>query len=59
MVHKAVNHSLLALNTPLQAVAVQVISDKSITVWSIYIPPDHNFSANDIQNLIDQLPTLF
>ena len=60
MVHKAVNHSLLALNTPLQAVAVQVILDKSITICSIYIPPDpHNFSADDIQNLINQLPIPF
>ena len=60
IVNKSVNHSQLDLNTTLQAVAVQINSDKSITICSIYLPPDPNsFNANDIQNLIDQLPVPF
>ena len=60
IVNKALHHSLLGLNTTLQAVAVRIISDKPITICSIYLPPDsNNFSANDFHNLIDQLPAPF
>ena len=57
--HKSLRHSLLRLNTPLQAVAATFILDKEITVCSLYLPPDLDFSYNDVRLLINQLPTPF
>ena len=47
------------INTSLQAVAVRVILTKSITICSLYLPPDLTFNATDLQNLILQLPSPF
>ena len=58
-VHKRLQHSAIALNTNLQAVAVRVILEKEITVCSIYLPPDFNYSVADVQLLINQLPGPF
>ena len=49
--------SEVTLNTPLQAVAVRVSLDKTITFCSIYLPPSDNILFNDLDNLLDQLPT--
>ena len=60
VVSKALQHSLLNLNTPLQAVAIKVLFDKEVTICSLYLPPDPaSFSFNDLQFLIDQLPVPF
>ena len=59
IVKKSLQHSSVILNTSLQAVAVQFVSDKQLTVCSLYLPPDLIFNNDDIQNLIDQLPVPF
>ena len=59
IVKKSLQHSLIGLNTLLQAVAVRVILDKEKTVCSLYLPPKVPFNVTDIQNLIDQLLTPF
>ena len=57
--HKSLQHSLLQLNTNLQAVAVTFTLKRQITVCSVYLPPDLVFSYNDIHSLLNQLPTPF
>ena len=56
---KSLQHSPISLTTTLQAVAVQLILDKTITVCSIYLPPDLVLNKNELQNLISQLPAPF
>ena len=59
IVNKKVQHSLVPIVTTLQAVAVRILLDKYVTVCSLYLPPDLNFNVNDLQDLIDQLPSPF
>ena len=59
IVSKSLQYSPLTLNTNFQAVALNIILDKQVTVCSIYIPPRSNFTNADIQSLIDQLPKPF
>ena len=59
IVNKAIHHTVVQLNTPLQAVAVRAILDKAITICSIYLPGADGFTNNSLQNIIDQLPTPF
>ena len=59
IIDKSLQHSQITLNTSLQAVAVKVIMDKEISVCSLYLPPDLTFNMNNIQNLINQLPSPF
>ena len=41
--------------------AVKVTAHKTITLYSVYLPPRNNFNLNpkDLQDVIDQLPSLF
>ena len=59
IVNKSLQHSLIPLNTSLQAVAVSVLLDRKITICSLYLPPSLNFNFNDVQNLINELPAPF
>ena len=59
IISKKLQHHAVQINTTLQAVAVCVILEKPITICSLYLPPDLNFNVNNLQNLIDQLPTPF
>ena len=59
IIHKSLQHSVLNLKTSLQAVAVEVILDKQITICSLYLPPKCGFTENDIQSLINELPRPF
>ena len=52
-------HSKINLQTNLQAVAVRISLDKTITLCSVYIPPNHPVTLNDIKHLTDQLPSPF
>ena len=54
LVRDNILHSYVNLNTDLQAVAVRITLDKTITLCSIYIPPN---SSTQLKNLADQLPT--
>ena len=54
-----VAHTHLNLQTPLQAVAVQLHLKKNYTVLSLYLPPSHVISERDLSDLFRQLPSPF
>ena len=56
MIHSTVPHRKIDLNTNLQAIAIKASLNKSITIYSIYIPPNKRISQNDLENLLLQLP---
>ena len=53
--------SIVTLNSHLQAVAVKVTADKTITQCSLYLTHHNHFMFNpkDLQDIIDQLPSSF
>ena len=59
LVRDNILHSYVNLNTDLQAVAVRITLDKTITLCSVYIPPNSSLSLTQLKNLSDQLPTPF
>ena len=59
IVNRSIQHSSVQLNTDIQAIAIRATFEREITICSIYLPPRLRFTANDIQDLIDQLPTPF
>ena len=71
IVHKSVNHRVVHLNSVLQACAIQIFTDKWITICSLYLDPTlenrlqdahgnpRQLELSDIQTLIDQLPQPF
>jgi len=59
LVRDNILHSYVNLNTDLQAVAVRITLDKTITLCSVYIPPNSALSLAQLKNLADQLPTPF
>ena len=52
-------HTPITLQTPLQAVAVQLNLDRLYTVCSLYLPPNERISENNLSNLCQQLPQPF
>ena len=52
-------HSQISLKTNLQAVAVRRSLNKTITLCSIYVPPNFQLQAQEITNVIGQLPAPF
>ncbi|GBL79352.1 hypothetical protein AVEN_92550-1 [Araneus ventricosus] len=50
---------VLSLHTSLQAVAVQIHFRTLITICSVYLPPHETIRQEDLNILIDQLPTPF
>lgn len=59
VVQKTVSCREIPLNTTLEAVAVQFLLDRTITVCSLYISPAHHLHYNELEDLIDQLPPPF
>ena len=59
LVRDNIVHSYVNLNTDLQAVAVRITLDKTITLCSVYIPPNSALGLAQLKNLADQLPTPF
>ena len=67
-IHKSMNCKVLQLNSVLQASAVQVFTNKWVTLCSLYLEPKlenrlkdtaghpRQLNVNDLQSLIDQLP---
>ena len=58
-VKKGIPHEVLVLDTELQAVAVKVSLQKTITVCNVYIPPRFNVAQSHLDNLVNQLPAPF
>ena len=58
-VRKEIPYTSVNLNTNFQAIAVQLYLHKKVTLCSIYIPPDRNFTQIELENLIQQLPKPF
>ena len=52
-------HSPITLTTDLQAVAVRMSLDKTITLCSVYIPPNMRVESSQLKNIGDQLPSPF
>lgn len=59
LIKPGINYTQINLTTNFQAIAVQLNLHRKITVCSIYIPPTFNFTENDMQLLIKQLPSPF
>ena len=59
IINKAIQHSVVQLNSPFQVVAIKAILGKAITICSIYLPGAVGFTNNNLQNLINQLPSPF
>ena len=59
IINKSLQHYNVPLTTNLQAVAVRACFDREITICSLYLPPRSEFSLNDLQTLINQLPPPF
>ena len=59
VVSNRVPHSQINLNTPLQAVAVRATLHKTVTICSVYLPPNVAIQYEDLNNLIKQLPEPF
>ena len=56
LIKNSINHSFVDLNTNFQAIALRVLLHRTITICSVYIPPNTNFNSTDLDNLFSQLP---
>ena len=59
IINNNIPHSEIKLNTYLQAAAISATLHKTITVYSIYIPPSKEIKESELNNLIEQLPRPF
>ena len=59
IVNNSVAHHLVKLETTLQAVAVNISLNKTITLCSVYLPPRLPIDVKKLDDLIDQLPEPF
>ena len=57
LVRKTIPHSVIPLNTSLQAVACRVSTPQANTVCSIYLPPSSSWTHADLTSLVQQLPS--
>ena len=58
-INNSVLFSEIKLDIDLQAVAVRVSANKTLTVCNIYIPSSLDVSFSDLEHLIQQLPAPF
>jgi len=54
-VKRGTPHEQIELNSNLQAIAVKVTLHRNFTVCSVYVPPSHRLSQDEIDNLVAQL----
>ena len=59
IVNNFVPHHSLRLDSTLQAVAVSISLNKTITLCSVYLPPRLQIDIEKLDHLIDQLPKPF
>ena len=57
LVHSSCPQRKIVLTTDLQAVAVSVTLDTTITVCSVYIPPHYSLQAKHLEDLLKKLPS--
>ena len=58
-VNNIIPYRSVRLDSALQAVAVSVSLNKTITLCSVYLPPSLQIDTKKLDHLIDQLPKLF
>ena len=58
-IHNNIIHSPVTLDTDIQAVAVRVSLKETITLCSIYIPPNDHLTVHQLHHLVEQLPKPF
>ena len=58
-IHKQIPTSTITLNTPLQAVAVRATIHIPVSICTIYIPPRFKYTAQQLSDIINQLPPPF
>ena len=56
LIRKDLPHSVIPLNTSLQAVACRVSTFQPLTLCSIYLPPSCSWKHVDLLSLVSQLP---
>jgi hypothetical protein len=59
LVQDNILHSYVNLITDMQAVAVRITLDNTITLCSVHIPPNSALSLAQLKNVADQLPIPF
>ena len=59
VIRNEIAHSLLPINTELLAVAARLQLSTTLTICSLYLPPNNQINQNDLQNIIAQLPEPF
>ena len=59
IVNNDVPHHFVKLETALQAFAVKISLNKTITLWSIYLPHSSPIDDKKLHSIINQLPTPF
>ena len=57
IVNSRVPHRSLSLDTNLQAVAVSVTMHKTVTICSLYLPPNTPIDKTELDHLVEQLPS--
>ena len=59
IIKKSIPDRQIILKTNLQAVAMTLPLYKTMTLWSIYIPPNYSLGRNELEELISQTPPPF
>ena len=59
IVNNSIPHHSVKLDSTLQAVAVTISLNKTITLCSVYLPPSSRIDTKKLDHLIDQLPKPF
>ena len=58
LVNENIPCTRVRLTSPLEAVAVKMFyQEQTITICSLYLPPEGNFPVNDFKNLVNELPS--
>ena len=59
LIRKDIPQSNFPIQTNIQAIATRVTLHKTITICSIYLPPNKEINEKELENLIEQLPKPF
>ena len=59
LIRNDIPQSKINLNTQLQAIVVKAALQRTINIFSLYIPPHNAINENELNNVLQQLPTPF